>query len=292
MRSPRDRSVNVRSVVTGRRAAVGLALITLLLPVSRSLGQPVTVYENTRGGVGIEVLFPMFRSGSGGSPSGMILGVTGKFRVGESTLLAIDLPYVAYSETHSVNVYGPSGVTNTSISTSSNSVGNIGFGAEIWPSRRFLIEMMLTVPVMSESADAWEMGVWADFDRFERYVPNVLTFSTAFNFIYAREVGPLFRLRAAPAVYFPTEGRNRGLEVFLNAGAGFGFSYHRFEAGVMFTTWIPISIAGLLARHSFLFSAQYEFEFGTLGALYRLPDPDIRNEIAGTFGFLASIYLD
>lgn len=138
---------------------------------------------------------------------------TGRFPVGEQLAFVVELPLATVSIDESL--FGD---------TSSMTVGNPYVGMESRPGEGSgaWFEFGVRPPVTDEDEFAYLVGMAADADRWEAFVPNRVVARAAGHWRDdPRDGGLGADVRIAPAVWIPTEDEGAETELFATYGAQF-----------------------------------------------------------------------
>jgi len=206
-----------------------------------------------------------------------------RWRVGELVALRTELPFInaGLKDYTFIDFFGD---TIRYDGYSESQFGNPLVGLEIGaPASPFSGEFGVRFPIVDEEhLFSSEIGLFTDYDRFEVYLPDIMTFTAMANYRYKGPTGLLVQLRTGPAFMVVTEGGGDP-ELFADYSAQAGYQGNRVTI-----------LAGLTGRailteedldfgertiHQLGLSGSYEFGNFIPGILFRVPMDDDLSEI-------------
>ncbi|WP_420455579.1 hypothetical protein [Rubrivirga sp.] len=191
-----------------------LSLLALVLAASAASAQPEWRTHPARPSVSLDALYAvgdddLVATDDQGNLVGTVdavssvLLLSGRVPVGARWGVRAEVP-LAYTR-----FSGPNGLGGV-LDESDTAIGNPYVGVEASVGRSVVLGAGVRVPLFNDVAESegfgWQGGLGADFERFEAYVPDLLTVSA--SAVYARALGPAVRLRGrlTPAVVADVSG--------------------------------------------------------------------------------------
>jgi len=172
-----------------------VALICLLAAVSSpALGQSLLLSQDDINYFGIEGLKPDFSEGANVSFLTFAAYASFRYKVNPALAVVAEIPFSHYDP----DTYGDA----------ESMLGDIYLGFEGRAGREGVaMEFGVRLPTATEDKfSALVVGVYSDVNRWEAFLPKVVSFIPAINYrdLNQNDVG--FRIRVAPSVDIPTEG--------------------------------------------------------------------------------------
>jgi hypothetical protein len=234
--------------------------------------------------IAIEGLKP-FVEGGGLSFFSTAWYLSGRARVSGSLILVGEVPF-AFASFDSD--FGPA-------SESDAAIGNIYVGLEIGKQTSpVFFEVGARAPIAPENNLATAIGVLADLDRWEAFVPNLFPITGMVNYMNVSDTGLLLRFRGGPVLWIPTEsGGETELLAMLNALVGYQDPMDKFGVKGGLTSRIIVSEGGSFGdRSSFQAGANGWFGLGRVrpGVLVLIPLEDTGVDV--TVGLNAQILIN
>lgn len=215
--------------------------------------------------------------------------LSGRFRLGGLLTLKAELPFVnsGLKDYTFIDFFGD---TIRYDSYSENQFGNPKLGVEIGaPGSRFSTDFAVRFPIVDdEHLLASEFGLLTDYDRFEAFLPDIMTFTAGANYRFTGPTGLLIHLRGGPAFMVVTEGGGDA-ELFGDYGAQAGFQAGRVTLLGGFTGRALITEGDLSFSertiHQLGLTGSYAFGNFIPGLLFRVPmDDDLGDILDFVFG--------
>ncbi len=176
------------------------------------LAQPVWLGLGDKTFIAVEALKPNFEGDVDLSFASAGYFISGRFSVGETITFVGELP-IAHGS-----------IDNQFFNESETAIGNPYLGLEFRrPGANTFIEFGGRLPVAPDDKFlASFVGLSADLDRLEGFVPDLLTITGKINFVKENESNVRFRLRGGPTAWIPT-GDGDETEFLFDYGAIVGF---------------------------------------------------------------------
>ncbi|HXF49638.1 MAG TPA: hypothetical protein VNL73_09490 [Verrucomicrobiae bacterium] len=215
--------------------------------------------------------------------------LSGRFRLGRLLTLKAELPFTnaGLKDYTFIDFFGD---TVSVEGYSENQLGNPQIGVEIAPpGSRFAADFAVRFPIVDdEHLLASEFAFFTDYDRFEAFFPDVMTFTAGANYRYTGPTGLLINLRAGPAFMVVTEGGGDA-QLFGDYGAQVGFRSGRVTLLGGFTGRALITEGDLSFNERTIqqlgLSGSYAFGNFIPGLLFRVPmDDDLGDILDFVFG--------
>jgi hypothetical protein len=281
------------------QAPLGVLLFLLLTPAA--FGQSSWLDQSPDRAIWLEIQKPNFTDeylGGGlfSEPmkttfSTATFFLSGRFRLGGLLTLKAELPFTnaGLKDYTFIDFFGD---TVHFDSYSENQFGNPLVGVEIGaPGSRFTADFAVRFPIVDdEHLLASEFALFTDYDRFEAFFPDIMTFTAGANYRYAGPTGLLINLRAGPAFMVVTEeGNNTDPELFADYGAQAGYQGSRVTLLGGFTGRAIITEGDLSFSERTIqqlgLSGSYTFGRFIPGLLFRVPmDDDLGDILDFVFG--------
>ena len=262
------------------RAWLGVILLAVLSPALSA--QSIWVSQHTDKAVALELMKPNFDGDDGISTSTGVAFASLRLPVANSVVFVGELPFA-----HA----GFEGMDE-----SDNAVGNPYLGVEFHPPGSSVFwELGVRAPLAPENNSALLIGVLTDQQRWEAFLPNMMTVRGAFNFRHRAPTGVVTRLRAGPNIWIPTE---EGPDVEVVGSYSWQVGYEAAQVSVLGgLTGQAIITEGdmdLGERTTHQAGAIVTFVAGNVrpGVFFQLPlDEDLREMVDFAFGLNVSIEL-
>ncbi len=217
--------------------------------------------------------------------------LSGRFRLGGLLTLKAELPFTnaGLKDYTFIDFFGD---TVHFDSYSENQFGNPLVGVEIGaPGSRFAADFAVRFPIVDdEHLLASEFALVTDYDRFEAFFPDIMTFTAGANYRYTGPTGLLINLRAGPAFMAVTEeGNDTDPELFADYGAQIGYQKDRITLMGGFTGRAIITEGDLSFSERTIqqlgLSGSHAFGNFIPGLLFRVPmDDDLGDILDFVFG--------
>jgi hypothetical protein len=279
------------------QAPLGLLLFLLLTPAA--FGQSPWLDQTADRAIWLEIQKPNFTDEylAGGFLAPPLkttfatatIFLSGRFRLGGLLTLKAELPFTnaGLKDYTFIDFFGDTVVVD---GYSENQFGNPQIGVEIGaPGSRFAADFAVRFPIVDdEHLLASEFALFTDYDRFEAFFPDIMTFTAGANYRYAGPTGLVINLRAGPAFMVVTEGGGDA-ELFGDYGAQAGFQGGRVTLLGGFTGRAIITEGDLSFSERTIqqlgLSGSYSFGNFLPGLLFRVPmDDDLGDILDFVFG--------
>jgi hypothetical protein len=265
---------------------VGLLMALALCGPAIAEAQSIWLPRTSEPTIAIEGLKPFF-DGGGSSFFSTAWFLSGRVRVSNSVVLVGEVPFA----------FGK--LDNEFVETDSDAaIGNIYFGAEFGSrSSPVFFELGARAPLAPDDNVASVVGTFADLDRWEAFIPNLLPISGMVNYMNVSETGLLLRFRGGPLLWIPTEsGGETELLGLLDAQVGYEDPMGKFGVKGGLTSRIVVTESGSFSdRTSFQGGVNAWFSLGRVrpGVFVLVPlDGELRDIVNVTVGLNAQILLN
>jgi hypothetical protein len=254
-----------------------LLLATMLLASITLTADAQTLWRgrSTASSVGLSFQRPKF-SERNTEYSGLVFALAGEFALSPSTLLMVELPFMTAS------------ISSAFYSNDETAVGNPYLGVQFGSREsEFFGEFGVRLPFMEDGNGlAGSIGVLADIEHFEAYVPHILQISASAN--AETEIAPTLWLlaKAGPDADIFTKGGGDG-NLYLNYGATMQLRLEEFRAGFGYAARTLLNRSEFSDRtvDHVAIGGSYRFTHVELGLQARYSmDEYIRREIDFAYG--------
>lgn len=211
------------------------------------------------------------------------LFLSARWRVSGPLVLRAELPFINVGIKDQYYI-DPLGDTIQVEGGSENQFGNPFIGLEVGaPGSPLTGEFGVRFPIVDDQhLFSSGFGVFGDYDRFEAFFPDIMTFTAIANYQYRGPTGLLLRLRSGPAFMVVTEGGGDP-ELFADYSAQAGYQGSRVTvlAGLTGRALVTESDLSFGERtiHQLGLSASYATGRFIPGILFRVPMDDDLSEI-------------
>jgi len=217
------------------------------------------------------------------------LFLSARWRVSGPLVLQAELPFINAGVKDQMYI-DPFGDTVQVDGGSENQFGNPLVGLEVGlPGSPLSGEFAVRFPIVDDEHEfSSSLGLFADYDRLEVFLPDIMTFTARANYRYRGPTGLLLQFRAGPAFMVVTEGGGDP-ELFADYSAQAGYQGNRVTvlAGLTGRALITESDLSFNERtiHQLGLSASYAFGNFIPGLLFRVPmDDDLGDILDFVFG--------
>ena len=260
-------------------------LACALLPASAAAQSPWVVPRSDRA-VYLEILKPSFKNGDKFTFTTLAVFLSGRFAVGENTVLVGELPFA--------NVGVGDGFEE-----SESAVGNIYLGAEFGGAGSPAFgEFGVRLPLMRET-DYFGPVFWFmdPVDRWEAFTHEVASVHAAFNYRYSGPTGLVVGFRLAPVLWIDTgEQLTDDVELLALYGAHAGYEAANVAVVGGFSGRVIITEEGAdlgeRTLHQLLLAASYGLGRWWPGVQMRVPlDEDLTDAIGPALSLSLAVQL-
>lgn len=247
-------------------------ILSLGMPSTDAVAQAISLRNNAGNWVSSEFFRPNYQSSGTFDFSGwsLILGV--KANLSEHVALLAELPYA------NGKINSPS---NSFFSDRSQSaIMNPYIGLEFFPrSQKTSFEFGVRLPVADEDKSlATQAGLLSDFDRFDAFVPDILTINGLVNIKAVSPGGFALRLRGGPNFWIVTDsntGSGDDVELLLKYAGELGYEAEQFSlsagiSGLLIATESDLDL-GERTLHQFIAAATLGLGNVRPGLQFRIP---------------------
>lgn len=234
--------------------------------------------------IGLEFLKPSFDTEDDFTFFTQAIILSGYFRTSESVVIVAEAPmmHVGVSSRSVINFQ------NIIVREASETgLGNIYLGLEAQiKESQWSIEVGLRAPTAPEdNILSAVVGVLTAYDRFEAYVPNILTMGALANVRQPEGSRTLFRFRAGPSLIIPT-GDEGETDLLLSYSGQVGFQGKVVSllggiSGKLFITQENLDF-NERAFHHLTIAANFDAGAVQPGLLLRLPMSDVISQVLDT----------
>ena len=245
--------------------------------------QSMWVNRGQEGGFALEYLRPIFRGNSGMSLLSGIYVVSARTRVSNKIQVVAELPVAHVS-------FNSSFVGDRS----STNIGNVYLGLTSGsPDEGTSVDMGVHLPTVGEDAEAVALGFLGDYDRFEMYIPDFVSFGVRIDRKDRSLEGMTWRVRFGPTVLLPT-GDFGDTEVDVAYGFASGFENVTTTVSLGVTgRWHVTSDGasfGESSIHQITLLGSHRFDRIRVGAQFRIPvDDDLDNNLERVLGLSVTL---
>ena len=225
-----------------------------------------SVHDKTS--VGIRYLRPFFKEGEQLSGLAGTYEFSIRYSLNPRLKIIASIPYSIYSEKE--------------IETESG-VGNLYLGLQIpQKNQKTNISVGINFPTASDSKMYPNViGFFADYYRFNNYIPESFTFYGNFAYRSKNTDGAILALEAGPNVLISTGGND--FEMYLHYGLQGGYRFKSLSifaelTGLMVLSEKDIDFSDRVV-HNLSFGAEYSFNKLSLGVFYALYLDDMLDDI-------------
>ena len=238
----------------------------------------------TDNGIGLEVLKPSFEGEDETSFLSSAPTLSGRFRMGEQVLLAAELPFAYY---------------NSEFSDGEFAVGNPYLGAILHnKAQSYFLEAGFRAPIASDKKyAALSRGYFADYDRFEAYNPDLLSFTLKNHYLRNSDAGFALRLMGGVSVLVPTGEDNFDTEALFDYAGHAGYENAKIQVlggltGRLIMTEEDLDFNERTVHHVGVF-ARYKADKVQPGLLFKVPvDDDFNDLVDFVFGLNVLVQLN
>lgn len=224
------------------------------------------------------------------------LFLSARWRLSGPLVLRAELPFINAGIKDQYYI-DPLGDTIQTVGGSENQFGNPLLGLEIGlPGSPFSGEFAVRFPIVDDQhLFSSGFGIFTDYDRFESFFPDIMTFTAIANYQYKGPTGLLLRLRTGPAFMVVTEGGGDP-ELFADYSAQAGYQGNRVTvlAGLTGRALVTESDLSFGERtiHQLGLSGSYSTGRFIPGILFRVPmDDDLSEILDFVFGINVGYHL-
>ena len=253
-------------------------------------GQPIWLGVDNKSFIAVEVFKPTFKDDLFNEFTfiSSAIFVSGRFSISENIMFVGELP-IAYAKRKDVKIVDPStGQTLFEQSFDAETmIGSPYVGLELHKAgSNSFFEIVARLPVAQDNkGNASELGVAADFDRFEAFVPDLTTLTGNLNYQRKNVSNVVLRLRGGASVFFP---KDSDTEVFLDYSGQIGFEGQQISliggiTGIMIVTESDLDLGERTVHH---LGATAAINLGTVspGVHFRIPIDDQLDNIDYVLG--------
>lgn len=271
----------MRAFACGRLTAALLLLAAI--PTASGAAQSTFLGADTGRVIAVELMAPQYEPDGIGALTGTVY-LSGGFPIGRGTRLIVELPF-----TH----FDPEA---DAFEGATSKFGNPYLGIEFGGGSSVTGRLGVRAPLASagdfDDTVPLELATMGDFDRFEAFIPRLVTVAAAVQTRYATPGGMVARGMLGPDFMVSTEGGDP--ELFGRYGGQVGYEKDATALLASFTGRILVSEGGVSLGdrtvHQITFSAGHRFGAVRPQVSLRLPlDSDLDGIVSYVLGFALKV---